>query len=259
MTKGTLNDEALEYYRAGRDYYLEVALGNVPGVSNLFLTATSNTIGTTYTDVWDAGGVMDFPTSAETWEIVSDSANDTSAGTGARTVLITSLDDNYDEQTEVATLNGTTAVTLTNSYFRPRSAVVATVGSNGVNVGNITIRVSSGGNTRLYIPADEGATNSSHFTIPRGKTVYPIQFTYLVPKNEDVIVRPRNRLFGTDTSWLSNATTPLYQGCCTTKIQATGGFPEKTDALFQAKSTNTNVSLTILAEYLLVDNDRGIT
>lgn len=262
MAVGTLNDEALEFYRSGRNYDLEVALGNVPGVSNLFIIGTSTNIGPTFSDIQDAGGIINFPTEAETWEIVSDNTNDTSAGSGARTVFVTGLDINFEEISELVTMNGTTPVTLTNSWYRTRSMLVITCGSSstgGTNIGNITLRVSGGGDTRLFMTADEGASNSSLFTIPAGKMSYPIQITYAVPKNEDVLVRPRTRLPGEDAASVSAASIPLYQGCCFTPIAATVGFPATYDGKFQAKSTNTGVTVTVLAEYYLVDIDKGIT
>ena len=39
-------------------------------------------------------------------------------GTGARTVLIEGLDENYDIQSETVTMDGTTNVVTTNTYIR---------------------------------------------------------------------------------------------------------------------------------------------
>lgn len=75
-------------------------------------------------------------------EILSSSANDTSAGTGARTVLITYYDQTCAGPfTETVILNGTGVVLTsnTNICFIEKMEVV-TAGSTGSNVGTITIR-----------------------------------------------------------------------------------------------------------------------
>ncbi len=50
--------------------------------------------------------------------MVSSSANDTSAWSGARTIKIFGLDASGVEQTEMITLNGTTAVDSVGTYTR---------------------------------------------------------------------------------------------------------------------------------------------
>ena len=86
-----------------------------------------------------AGDPLDFPTSAVTMGIASSSANDTSAGTGARTVLIQGLDESFNEIQEVVTLSGQTKVETSNQYFRINFLQVLTVGSAGNNQGDIWI------------------------------------------------------------------------------------------------------------------------
>jgi len=93
---------------------------------------------------------LSYPTSGETWEIICESADDTSSGTGARTVSISYLDSDHVSQTETKTLNGQTAVTFTaTNALRFRSAGVLTWGSGTndpygkSNKGTIVIRDSS--------------------------------------------------------------------------------------------------------------------
>lgn len=82
-----------------------------------------------------------------TGSIKSSSTSDTSAGTGARTVTIYYVDSTgATAGTETVTLNGTTAVNLvTTTKCFIEKMVVATVGSNGSNVGTITLFTGSGG------------------------------------------------------------------------------------------------------------------
>ena len=106
-----------------KDFLIEVGKGNVPGHTVSAVIGRNTAVSSTLTeDVWGGGGNMVLPTAAESWEIVSTgagAANDTSAGTGARTVLITTLDDNYVAQSPVdVTLYGSTPVAIPGTLFR---------------------------------------------------------------------------------------------------------------------------------------------
>jgi hypothetical protein len=115
-------------------------------------------------DVWDGSAAYPFPAAAAETTIVSDSADDAAAGTGARTVTVYGLDANYLEITETVTLNGLTPVTLTKQYLRLHRGFVATAGSGGVNAGNLQLKHSSIVITQ--ISAGYGQTLMSIYTLP---------------------------------------------------------------------------------------------
>ena len=79
------------------------------------------------------------PASLRTLSIASTSANDTSAGTGARTLFIIGLDTNGLEIFEFLTMNGQTEVDTALQYTRMNEFFVATSGSNNSNVGTIFV------------------------------------------------------------------------------------------------------------------------
>lgn len=107
--------------------------------------------------------------------LVSSSANDTSAGTGARTVTITYYDQNLlGPFTEVITMNGTTPVNTvgTNICFIERIEST-TVGSQLSNVGTLTLKAATagGGATIGTVPAGDGVTNWCHHYVGAGKVM----------------------------------------------------------------------------------------
>lgn len=110
-------------------------------------------------------------TAPESWEIVSNDINDTAAGSGARTVSITTVNASYVEVTQTITLNGTTAVPLTGTHIAVNAALVLTAGSGGTNTGLITIRVAAGGAARAYISPGDSLLNQCKFTVPAGHTL----------------------------------------------------------------------------------------
>lgn len=108
--------------------------------------------------------------------IASSSANDTSAGTGARTVIITYLDQTgAGPYTETVTLNGTSYVnTVATNICFIEHIKVATVGSTGSNVGTLTLKASTGGGgaTIGTISATDNQTFWAHHYVPTGITSY---------------------------------------------------------------------------------------
>jgi len=104
--------------------------------------------------------------------IASASANDTGAGTGARTVRITYLDQTgAGPYTETLTLTGTTGVNTiaTNICFIEKMEVL-TVGSTGSNVGIITLysALNKGGVAIGSIAATDNITFWCHHYVPTG-------------------------------------------------------------------------------------------
>lgn len=116
------------------------------------------------------GTVLPTPTGAESWEVVSASANDASAGTGVRTVQIHYLDNSWLPQVTTVTLNGLTPVSV--AALANCQAIQwmhsLTVGSGGVAAGNISLRIASAGATHERIAASENQSLSCRYTIPDG-------------------------------------------------------------------------------------------
>jgi hypothetical protein len=106
--------------------------------------------------------------------IASANANDTAAGTGARIVKITYLDQNgAGPYTELLTLNGTTGVnTIASNICYIEKIEVTSVGSGGSNAGIITLysAINKGGVAIGTIAATDNQTFWAHHYVPVGKT-----------------------------------------------------------------------------------------
>lgn len=147
--------------------------------SNLSLDTTERIISPTSATV---GLEISFPSSAVNLSIASTSANDTSAGTGAQTIIVRGLDANYKEQDEELSMNGQTAVNTTNTFIRINDIFVKDAGSNGFNEGNIYVSDSADTFTagvpqnRLYNAMEIGdnISKTAVFTSPRNFKFLPI-------------------------------------------------------------------------------------
>ena len=155
------------------DYGVEVALGKIPGVVGLNKFGRNTDIdSSSREDIWDGGGIhRGILASAESHNIASTSANDAAAGTGARTMLIEGVDDNFDLASETVTLDGLSDVATVNSYRFIHRMMVKTAGVLDMNAGDITATPASGGAAMAAIVLDNGRTQMALFVVPRAKTL----------------------------------------------------------------------------------------
>jgi len=158
-----------------------IARGLVSGVSYVSLFGQNLNVGTT-TAVVSSVGVYQTPSTSKSLEILSSSTDDTLLGTGARTVLVEGLDSDFNIQTEIVELNGTTAVALVNQYIRVLSINVNTSGNYSLipapamsHLGTITLQ-ESGGGTWLEIPLVNstamGKSMVGAYTVPAGHSFF---------------------------------------------------------------------------------------
>lgn len=129
--------------------------------------------------VWTAGGLYQHLDTPSIMKVSSTSANDTSAGTGARSIFILGINSTGGEVSETVTLNGQTGVNTTHTYTEIQYCQVLSAGSTDHNIGNISIgtgTITSGipANIFGHILATENASLMGHFTIPAGYTGYLI-------------------------------------------------------------------------------------
>lgn len=111
-------------------------------------------------------------TASAAMTLVSSSANDASAGTGARTVQVTYLDATMAGPFFTTfTMNGTTAVTagVSNMCYIEKIQVL-TVGSAGANAGTLALK--SGAATVGTVNTGDLQSFWCHHYVPTGKTTY---------------------------------------------------------------------------------------
>ena len=160
-------------YFQSRDYGLAVQRGQVSGVTfnNKFgrnaATATGDAI-------WAISGAYTEPATAEVCNVKStDNTKDISGGTGALTIIISGIDENYDIVSETVTLNGTTNVLTTLRYFNIHRAYVTTSGTDLTAAGTITITSTASGTPVISnIAIGYNQTQSTIYMVPRNYTAY---------------------------------------------------------------------------------------
>lgn len=160
-------------YKPPADFALQISRGLVSNMITINKFGRNPDIDIGSEDIWGVGGTFVAPTAATTVALVSASAADASAGTGARTILVEGLNGSYAITSETVTLNGVTPVNTVNSYFFIHRITVATAGTGNTNAGNITSSWTGGGTpVGPTVLAGKGQSQFCQYQIPASYTGY---------------------------------------------------------------------------------------
>lgn len=238
-----------------KNYFLELARGTISGQKSDGIIGVDNSIGTTSQIVGliDSGPLYEYQTSAQNLEILSGDTADTSSGTGARTVLVEGLDDNYEEQSETVTLNGTSTVPLTKQYLRTNRITVKTAGSLEANKGQIILRLSGAGVIQSLIEATINVSRISVYTVPADKTAYLWSTNVSTGKGKDIDAVLSVR--GFEGLFIEVIEIPIYQSANPSPFIIPSKIPEKSDIQIKVVSSNPNTSVFVSISLQLIDND----
>ena len=231
-------------YGKTEQFYLQLARNQIQGHKFQFKFGYNPTVTTAETTVWTQGGVYAYQASAIQLKISSSSANDTAAGTGARTISVQGLDSAYNEISETVTLNGQTPVLTANNFLRVNRMFVIAAGSGNTAAGTIYAgdgTVTAGVPATVYavISLGENQTLMAIWTVPAGYTGYLVESTLNVGDagaSQSLIGRLMQRqingVFRTVSKIVLHDGTANFDG---STIPLT--FPEKTDIEIRATST----------------------
>jgi hypothetical protein len=167
---------------------LQVARGQITGHKTIFKFGNNSDINGALETIWSRGGLYVYPTSAIQMKVSSSSANDAALGTGAQTVSVQGLDQNYNEVAETVTLTGQTEVLTTNTFIRVFRAFVITAGSGGTAAGTIYVgtgTVTAGVPATVYaeIALGDNQTTMATWTVPAGYTFFVYRGTFSAASN----------------------------------------------------------------------------
>ena len=241
-------------------FELQVARGQIEGHRSVTVFGYNADVDTSIETVWPAGGVLPFPTAALQMKVSSSNANDTSAGTGARTIFIEGLDTNHAEISETVTLNGQTAVTTTNSYLHINNAYVATAGSGLSAAGTIYIgtgTVTAGVPATIYdiIAFDYNSRVTGNYTIPAGYTGYLVQGLFTAGQaSGSTSVTGRLMTRSENDIRLTAAIVTLNNGSADYQFEYPVPIPEKTTVEAQAVGSAANNSCASMFIIVLIRN-----
>ena len=150
---------------------INIARGLIRGASVVHKFGRNPSIGGAPETVWMYGGTYTYLSSASTVYVSGADAQDSAAGTGARTVTVQGLDATYNEIEETLTVDGAVS---TKSFLRVYRAFVASAGSLQTNKGNVLVSTgASGGGTVLRLLPPSSSVTELRFLAASAITSLP--------------------------------------------------------------------------------------
>jgi hypothetical protein len=160
------------------EFNVNAALGIIPGAQIFFARGFNDFIPSTtfmiLSNVTSAAFISPFPPTSQQLQVVSASANDTAAGTGAQQVTIDYLTDpssvhKFTRFSEIVNMNGLGAVTtLATDISRIEKFRISRVGTSGTAAGNISLQSVGGATTFERITAGENISRTAVHFVPNG-------------------------------------------------------------------------------------------
>jgi hypothetical protein len=170
------------------------------------------------------------------------------------------LDANFAEQTVVITMNGTGATSATTETFtRVYRTYVSSCGTyGGSNIGQITIRASGAGTSFQRLEATKGQTQTAHYCVPAGRTVYisDIHLSVDSTKAMDIFFYMRQNADDVSSPYSAKRLIQEFDGIIAPQDfeyqQAPMMIPAKTDLWFTGKVSAGTGKASI--EYLFIED-----
>ena len=238
----------MPYIPQGRpkpNFPLGIAIGNesFSELGGIHKYGYNADIDTAYETVWEKGGAFTFATTAATVGVTS--ATHSASNSGVK-VRVAGLDANYDQISEVITLDSTGDATTTQSFLRINRAFI--VGNTNLSA---DIDLEIGSTTVLTLDTTHQQTMQCVFTVPAGKTAYLMLLqagSSVKDKNIEMIVRQTVNGVTRSRDYVA------FTDQLTKEYVIPVKFNEKTDIQVMAKSATANANVFGSFDLIMEDN-----
>lgn len=255
MDYNTSGEPVIRTLGGDTQWAINISTGNVTGVSYIEKFGMNIDVDNSMETIWDGGGVYTYLNSAETVAVTSSSGNDGAAGTGARTVEVQGLDENFNLAVETLTVGGASSTTTFIRVFRVK---IITAGSLNVNAGTLSITSDDTSTVLAQIVLQGGVglgqTFMSVYTVPAGYTAYLTQWVVGAGKQNTDAVCFFNARNLVDNGWNSKDVIALSATTFAKHYGIPLQFTEKTDLEIRGYSTTNNSIVTSSFNLILVQN-----
>ena len=212
-------------------------------------------------DIWNGGGLYTgFLQAAIAVRVKSGGhANDTDGGSGAQSVIVVGLNQNWEDAAEIITLAGASQSSATvTTFIRVYRAYIVDVGTyGGANTGDITIET-TGGVVVAVVAAELGQTQMCIYTVPASKTAFIRRLGVTVEANKATTVHYFQRQNADDvvTPYTGKRLVFSFAGLTGSASEMFGAyigpFPAKTDIWAQATGPTGGATISATMDIVLV-------
>ena len=253
-------------YYLTQDQFFEISQGNRSGYSLVHKFGKHEDVQTTY-QALSVGGIYQAPqvSGAVALRIKAGDANDSSAGTGARKILVQGLDETGAEVTESLNTNGASSgsvgsVTFMRVYrsYVEESGTYAT-GASQSHAASIIIESAAAAEWLTIDVTDVARSQSQigNYTVPLGKEAYVFEYSLTTDSNKavDFLFFKRENILQTSAPYSAKRVVREHvgiQGHYDGTFKGGQKFDELTDIGWMVKSASAAIA-TVDFEIVLVD------
>lgn len=231
------------------DFGYQIVTGKYPGsreeMTPLRIFARNSTLKSGLETVWEVDTLYpwDSLTTAQVLYVVSDSGDEDCD------VTIIGLDENYVEKQVTVSITGTAPVsTGSETFLRVTKILTSTV-----NLGEITVRVTSGSGTIVGIVSEGDAiSHTGIYTVPSQHTAFFMGGDFNTSKGGDADCKFYVREFGGPFRLVEEAA--IYESSSTKDFIFPIVIPEKSDIDFRALTSTSNSVINLVFNILLVNS-----
>ena len=247
--RGGLSPSSITRVGTYEPWELQVGRGQIAFHERLFKFGSNPDVDGSNETIWDVGGLYAYPSSAVAMTVTTDAG--TPADDNGVTVVVSGLDEDYNEVSQEVTLAGSGTATTTQTFLRVFRAYVS---GSQAPTGNLNI--TNGGTTYARITLGENQTLMAIWTVPAGYTAYMSRGTLSVGTangNQFVTGRLSTREFG--GVFRTQAKVTLQNGFIDFPFDIPLEIPEKTDIETRAISSGTNNVVAATFTLIYIKND----
>lgn len=240
-----VNQEPIGGSEAGKDWYLQVAQGLVPGATAVFKTGYNPACANnTEESIWGHSVLYPWSSwnSGGTLSVVSTNAGDT----GELHIVGLRASD-WVQVEEIVTVTGTTPVVTTNSFIRINNVHYFSTDSN---LGEIT--VSRNGTVVGCVEVGLGQGQMCQYTVPAGYTAYIVSGNSNIGKGNDGTGKFKYRLYG--SNFQTAMVFMLFQSTFEYDFKSPLVLPEKTDIDITMYASNAGTPTSCAYSLILIAN-----
>jgi hypothetical protein len=215
---------------------------------------------TTKATVWDVGGIYAYIPSAQVLKVTSSSTDDVmTTGAGAWSVIVTGLDADWNEASEIVELNGQNTVLTTTTFIRMFRIETEQAASGAVgNVGDIYVgdgTVASGVPATKYakMQAGNNQTLMAMLSVPAGKKLLITRWYANVGKGKEGVVDAVARDTTNSNVFKLKQRRRLFESTDASYEDIPFAFPEKWDLEIRGTCA-TATAVAAGFSYVLLDN-----
>lgn len=242
--------------RALRDFLLQVAAGQIPGIASYHVFGFDTDLGNQIKLIYPGSSMFIYPSEAQAVSVVSSNSDDTNNGLGARVLRLIGLAYDGSVQTEDMWLKGTTPVISIGDYRRVFSAFVLSSGSLNGAAGTITLTYRD---TTFIgeISTQFNVLMNGNFTVPKNTNAYVYQYGFSMGAPKEVFLGMRITSPDQENSnWVVLDFRYKYGGEVNETLSIPYMITENTDIeLFGYTQADSNTYISAYMDLLLVDKE----